>query len=96
MNLFQLVKYQPLLQPWALDIAARPVQKQTYVSDFISNKDLINVHHNDSNSHIPGINFFEFFGIYFFNNKLSLLIVNVQSMPGKVMLYLQKIPSIYC
>ena len=45
------------------------------------NKALTNIHHDAPNSHVPSINFLE-------------LIVNLESVPVKIILYLRKITSI--
>ena len=47
-----------------------------------SDKALMTFHHDAPNNQVPDINFVEF--------------LDLQSMPVKVILYLQKIPSIYC
>ena len=60
-----------------------------------SNKVLMNIHHDAPNSHIPGINFLQFLVHALSSNKLWYLIVILEIMPVKAILYLQKIISIY-
>ena len=55
----------------------------------------MNIHHDAPNSHIPGINSLQFLVHNLLSNKLSYLIVILEIMLVKVILYLQKIISIY-